>query len=77
MSGYNYPENSFVNTVEYRLMYGTDGFLYAEHKVNGEIFVLINGEWEELDSVYEVMQSTHENNPNLDVDSSEFFPDDF
>lgn len=57
-------------------MYGTNGFLYAEHKLNGLIFVLINGEWEDLDSVHGLMQSAHENNLNFDIDNQDFIPDD-
>ena len=58
-------------------MYGSDGYLYAKHKVNGEIFVLVNGEWDDLDSVQGLMQGVNENSLDSDVDNLEFFPDDF
>ncbi len=63
--------------MEYRLVYGADGFLYAEHKTDGTFFVYINAEWQDLDSVYDLMQGVFENNSGFDVDNEEFFSDDY
>ena len=73
----NYPENSFTNAKEYHLLYGADGFLYAKHKISGEIYVCLYGQWEELNAALEIMQSIGENYHENDVDNPENFTDDF
>jgi hypothetical protein len=76
LTEFTYPENSFVNSIEYKLFYGTDGFLYAEHKFNGDYYVLLNGQWEELNAAYELMQSVQEDFLNFNLDGHEFISDD-
>ena len=63
------PENFNVNKKDFDLIYGADGFLYAKQKSNGEMFAFFQGEWYEIQDVYEIMQGVLENNLEFDVDN--------
>lgn len=69
------PEDTFTNSKEYYLYYGTDGFLYAQHRTTGDMYVLIDAEWEDLEKAWEMIDALNQN--FLNVDSSDNFPDDF
>ena len=68
MSGSSYPELNF-NSNDYAAAYGTDGMLYAQHKVNKNFFIYLNGEWVDLDDALDMMQSVPETFMDEDVDN--------
>lgn len=77
MLGHENFNNKKFNANEFDLIYGTDGFLYAQDKFSGEIFVFVNGQWEGLDDVWDLMQSVPEYFPENFVDNQENFLDDY
>lgn len=76
MSGSSYPELHF-NSKEFTLRYGSDGMLYAEHKVNKTFFIFLNGQWLDLDDALAMMQSVPDNYLEEDLDEQENFSDDY
>ena len=41
----DFVEETYFNQAEYNYHYGADFFLYAKHKVSGEMYVLFDAEW--------------------------------
>lgn len=69
MSDINCPEELNFNSNDFKLLYGSDGLLYAEHKVNKTFFIFLDGEWVDLDDALMMMQSVPDNNFEFDVDN--------
>jgi len=70
---FSFLEDSFINSQQYNLIYGADGFLYAQHKSTKVIYVLFDAEWEVLEDVWEIMNALNQNSM---VDFPEDFEDD-
>ena len=67
-------EEIYFDTANFNYHYGADGFLYATGKTNGNLFVLIDAEWHDVQSAEFDMYAMQE---DFSFDSSENFPDDF